>query len=74
MSSRRRPRIDELEWDDRNERHVEEHVGAWQVEDLIEGGDWFAFRNYRGHPPEHRLLIGRTRTGAVAIDPVPAPS
>lgn len=58
-----RPRIVDLEWDDRNERHVEEHLGAWLVEEMIEGGDWLAFRNDRGHPPEHRLFIGRAPNG-----------
>jgi hypothetical protein len=59
----RRPHVVDLEWDENNERHIEEHIDPWLIQDLIEGGDWFAFRNYHGHPPEHRLLIGRTPAG-----------
>jgi hypothetical protein len=69
-----RPEIAGLEWDERNERHVEEHIDAWLIDDLIEGGKWFVFRNYRGHPPEHHLFIGRTPSGifvtAVLREPI----
>lgn len=46
-----RPNILELDWDDRNVEHVERHISAALIDDLIEGGDWFAFRNYRGTRP-----------------------
>jgi hypothetical protein len=59
----RRPHVVGLEWDKNNERHVEAHIDPWLIQDLIEGGDWFAFSNYHGHPPEHRLFIGRTPAG-----------
>lgn len=58
-----RPDIVGLDWDDRNERHVEEHIDAWLVDEMIEAGDWIAFRNSAEHPPEHRLFIGRTPAG-----------
>ena len=63
MPPRTRPDVVGLEWDERNERHIEAHLDPWLIEDMIAGGDWFAFRNYRGHPPEHRLFIGRTPSG-----------
>jgi hypothetical protein len=70
----RRPDIVRLDWDDRNQRHVEEHIDAFLIDDLIAGGDWLAFRNYRGHPPEHRLFIGQTPAGifvtAVLREPI----
>ena len=59
----RRPDIVGLDWDERNEQHVEDHIPAWLVDEMIDGGDWFAFRNYRGHPPEHRLFVGRAPGG-----------
>lgn len=41
---------------------------------MIEGQDWFAFRNYPGHPPEHLLLVVRTPAGfwvtAILREPV----
>ena len=63
MRPRTRPNIVGLEWDERNERHIAEHLDPWLIDEMIEGGDWFAFRNYQGHPPEHRLFIGRTPAG-----------
>jgi hypothetical protein len=61
--SQRRPYVAGLDWDERNQTHVEEHIDADLIEELFEGGDWFAFSNYGGHPPEHRLFIGQTPAG-----------
>lgn len=58
-----RPRIAGLEWDDRNEAHIERHINAWLIEEMIESGDWYAFPNTSGHPPEHVKIIGRTPSG-----------
>ena len=63
MSPPKRPDIVGLEWDERNEAHVEEHIPPWLVEEMIEGGDWDAFANDDRHPPEHRKLVGRTPAG-----------
>jgi len=63
MSPLSRPAIVELDWDERNEQHIEEHIDAWLIEELIEGGDWVRFPNYEGHPPEHSLFIGRAPGG-----------
>jgi hypothetical protein len=52
-----------LEWDEEREAHVEEHVFAWEVEELIEGQDFFAFRNTKGHPPNRWMIIGRAPGG-----------
>lgn len=70
----KRPDIIGLEWDEQNEEHIEEHIAAWLIEDLIEGGDWFAFRNDRWHPPEHRLFVGRTPAGVFIIAVLRQPS
>lgn len=71
----RRPYILDLDWDDRNVEHVEEHISVALIAELFEGGDWFAFRNYRGHPPEHHVFIGQTPAGlfvtAVLREPDP---
>ena len=56
-------RIEGLIWTDEIERHVEKHINAWEVEELIEGGDFFQFPNTKGHPPDHRRFIGRTDSG-----------
>lgn len=61
--SQRRPFVARLDWDERNQTHVEEHVDADLIEELFEGGNWLGFRNYEGHPPEHRLFIGQTTAG-----------
>ncbi len=56
-------RISGLEWSQEAEDHIEEHIDAWLVEELIEGGDFFAFPNTKGHPPNRWRLIGRTAAG-----------
>ena len=61
--SRRRPYVAALDWDERNQSHVEEHIDVELIEDLFDGGNWFVFPNYGGHPPEHRLFIGQTPAG-----------
>lgn len=57
------PRIEGLYWPPGREEHVERHINAWEIEELIEGGDFFAFRNTRGQPPNRRRVIGRTPDG-----------
>lgn len=52
-----------LFWPVGREDHVEEHISAWEVEELIEGGDFFAFPNTRGHPPKRWLVVGKTESG-----------
>lgn len=58
-----RPEILGLEWSEEAERHIENHIQAWEVEELIEGGDFYAFRNTAGHPPNRLKVIGRTPAG-----------
>lgn len=58
-----RPDILGLEWSEEAEAHVEEHIDAWAVDDLIEHGDFFAFPNTAGHPPKRHRIIGRTEAG-----------
>lgn len=43
-------RIEGLAWDDENEAHVERHIATWEIEELLEGGDYCEFRNTKGHP------------------------
>lgn len=52
-----------LEWSEEAEQHVERHISAWEVEELIEGGDFFAFPNTAGHPPHRLKIVGRTPAG-----------
>ncbi|MGH2535452.1 MAG: hypothetical protein ACRDJW_24590 [Thermomicrobiales bacterium] len=52
-----------LEWDEENERHIEQHINACWIEEMIEGGDWCAFPNQPGHPPNRWLVVGRTEAG-----------
>ncbi|MGH2558226.1 MAG: hypothetical protein ACRDJH_04110 [Thermomicrobiales bacterium] len=63
MASRRPIAVIGLEWDEENERHVEAHINAWLIEEMIEAGDWCAFPNHPGHPPNRWLVIGRTESG-----------
>jgi uncharacterized DUF497 family protein len=62
--SPRRPDILALEWDDENEDHILRHILPDLVDEMIENGDWYAFENTSGHPPERRKIIGRTSGGA----------
>jgi hypothetical protein len=59
----RRFDIEGLAWDDENERHVEEHIDATEIDDLIEGRDFVVFRNTSGHPSNRWRVIGRTTSG-----------
>ncbi len=59
----RRPVIAALDWDEENEAHVERHIPAWWVGDMIEGGDWVAFPNSKRHPPGRLLVVGRRPSG-----------
>ncbi len=52
-----------LLWSDEAERHIEAHIQAWEVDELIEGGDFFAFPNTGDHPPNRWKVIGRTPAG-----------
>jgi len=56
-------KIEGLVWTEENEDHVERHIAAWEIEELIEGGDFLVFPNTRGHPPNYRKFIGRTSSG-----------
>ncbi len=57
------PRIAGLAWTEESERHVEEHIDAGVIDDLIEGGDFFVYPNTRGHPPGRWRVIGRNTGG-----------
>lgn len=52
-----------LEWSPEAEEHIERHIDAWQIDEMLEGGDFFTFRNVEGHPPRRWRLIGRTPAG-----------
>jgi len=56
-------RIEGLVWDDENEAHIERRLATWEVEELLEGGDYREFRNTKGHPPNRWRIIGRTPNG-----------
>jgi hypothetical protein len=56
-------RIEGLIWDDENEEHIERRLATWEVEELLEGGDYAEFRNTNNHPPNHWRIIGRTPDG-----------
>jgi hypothetical protein len=56
--------IEGLDWDEENQAHVEVHIDWWQVDELLEGGDYHAFPNTKGHPPGRWLFTGRTEAGA----------
>jgi hypothetical protein len=55
--------IQGLAWTLESERHVEEHINAWEIADLIEGQDFYAFANTKGHAPNRYRCIGRTPSG-----------
>jgi hypothetical protein len=55
--------IEGLIWDDENEAHVERRLATWEVEELLEGGDYAEFRNTKDHPPNRWRIIGRTPDG-----------
>jgi hypothetical protein len=57
-------RIEGLVWTEDAERHIEEHIDVWAIEELIEGGDFYVFPNTRGHPPQRWRVIGRIPSGA----------
>jgi hypothetical protein len=63
-----------LAWDEEREEHIERHIHAWEIDDLIEGGDFVAFPNRGDHPPNRWRIIGRTESGsfvtAVLQEPV----
>jgi hypothetical protein len=52
-----------LDWSEEAEEHIERHIDAWQVEELIEGGDFFVFANTAGHAPNRWRVVGRTSAG-----------
>jgi hypothetical protein len=54
-----RPIIEDLEWDDENEAHLDRHLDPEIVHEMIEGQDWVHVRNKKKHPPEYVRLIGR---------------
>jgi len=53
------PRIEGLFWSEEAERHIEEHINAWEIDELIDGGDFYTFRNTAGHRPNRWRIIGR---------------
>lgn len=57
------PRIEGLVWTEESERHVEEHIDAWEIEELIERGNYYVFRNTAGRPPNRWRCIGRSASG-----------
>ncbi|MCA9877871.1 MAG: hypothetical protein KC442_08815 [Thermomicrobiales bacterium] len=52
--------IDGLSWPAGSEEHVARHIPPWEIDDLIEGGDFVIFPNKDGHPPQRWRVIGRT--------------
>jgi hypothetical protein len=38
-------RIEGLVWDDENEEHIERRLATWEIEELLEGGNYAEFRN-----------------------------
>ena len=68
------PRIEGLFWPPGAEEHVEEHINAWEIEELIEGGDFYVFPNTRGHPPGRRRVVGRTPAGVFVTAILEEPS
>jgi hypothetical protein len=55
--------IQGLAWTLESERHVEEHINAWEITEMIEGQDFFAFPNTQGHAANRYRCIGRTPSG-----------
>lgn len=68
------PRIEGLAWTEESERHVEEHVDAWAIDELIEDGDFFIFPNTAGHPPKRWRVIGRVSSGSFITAVLEEPS
>ena len=58
------PRIAGLLWTEEAERHVAEHIDPDEIDELIEGRDFFLFANRPGHPPNRWRAIGRIPGGA----------
>ena len=56
-------RIEGLAWDDENEAHVERHIATWEIEELLEGGDYAEFRNTKDLSLKRWKIIGRTPGG-----------
>lgn len=54
------PRIEGLFWPPGAEDHVEEHINAWEIQELIEGDDFSVFRNTQG-----TLLVAGAWSGAL---------
>lgn len=63
-----------LFWPPGAEEHVEEHINAWEIDELIEGGDFFVFSNKQGHPPGRRRVVGRTPAGVFVTAVLQEPS
>lgn len=66
--------IEGLFWPTGSEEHVERHIAAWEIEELIEGGSFYVFRNIKGHPPNRRRVIGRTSDGVFVTAILEEPS
>lgn len=56
-------RIDGVYWPPGSEEHVERHIPAWEIDDLIQGRDFVIFRNTQGHASGRWRVIGRTPDG-----------
>ena len=50
--------IEDLEWDEENEAHLDRHINPDIVHEMIERGDWIQVRNKTLHPREYVRLIG----------------
>jgi hypothetical protein len=68
------PRIEGLVWTEEAEEHIERHIHAWLVDELLEGGDFSVFANTRGHPPGRWKIIGRTASGSFVTAILEEPS
>lgn len=63
-----------LDWNEEREHHVERHTASWEVGELIEGGDFYAFPYPEGHPPDRWKIIGRTPSGHYVTAILEAPA
>jgi uncharacterized DUF497 family protein len=58
--------IEELEWDDENEQHLDRHrISPDDVYTLLERGDWIQRRNKPGHLSDRIQILGALGDGSL---------